>query len=196
MRHNGDQKRSSDWSGPTWAPTGGPGLRRRFRYSAGRCSSSKLRNAAKELVGEWVGQPQCGNLRLATSVEDATRIADLVIDCVPDELESKLEIFSMLDRMAPPQTIFVTPTRALSIADLASCTYRAEKCIAVQFASKDLLVGEKVVLVSVSTHKSRPNSRPQDLMHTLRCVQIGFIQLQNDIGSPQGRQNSAKTGHT
>lgn len=68
----------------------------------------------------------------AASVEEAAREADLVIDFVPDELESKLEIFSLLDRMAPPHTIFATPTSSLSIADLASCTYRAERCVALR----------------------------------------------------------------
>ncbi|HLI76781.1 MAG TPA: 3-hydroxyacyl-CoA dehydrogenase NAD-binding domain-containing protein [Acidobacteriaceae bacterium] len=69
-------------------------------------------------------------LRLATSVEDAVRAADLVIDFVPDELESKLEIFCLVDRMAPPHTIMCSPTQ-LSISDLAACTYRAERCVAV-----------------------------------------------------------------
>ena len=54
------------------------------------------------------------------------------MDCVPDELESKLEIFSLVDRMAPPRTIIATPTRTLSIADLASCTYRPERCLGLQ----------------------------------------------------------------
>lgn len=66
----------------------------------------------------------------ARTVEQAVREADLAIDCVPDELESKLEIFSLMDRMAPPRTIFATPTRHLSIADLASCTYRPDRCVA------------------------------------------------------------------
>ncbi len=38
----------------------------------------------------------------------------------------------MVDRMAPPRTILLTPTDALSIADLASCTYRADRCLAVR----------------------------------------------------------------
>jgi 3-hydroxybutyryl-CoA dehydrogenase len=66
-----------------------------------------------------------------STVEDAVREADLVIDCVPDELESKLEILWLLDRMAPPKTVIATPTTNLSLADLASCTYRPEKCIAI-----------------------------------------------------------------
>jgi 3-hydroxybutyryl-CoA dehydrogenase len=111
---------------------------------------SNLRKAAEHLGGNSADQSFLGNLRFATSVEDAVRTADLIVDCVPDELESKLEIFSLLDRMAPPLAIFVTPTQNLSIADLASCTYRAERCIAVRFSSQDLLAGEGVVLVSTT----------------------------------------------
>jgi 3-hydroxybutyryl-CoA dehydrogenase len=66
-----------------------------------------------------------------STIEEAVRNADLVIDCVPDELESKLEILWLLDRMAPPRTVLATPTTRLSIADLASCTYRPAKCIAI-----------------------------------------------------------------
>jgi len=66
-----------------------------------------------------------------STIEDAVRNADLVIDCVPDELESKLEILLLLDRMAPPHTVLATPTTRHSIADLASCTYRPTKCVAI-----------------------------------------------------------------
>jgi 3-hydroxybutyryl-CoA dehydrogenase len=70
-------------------------------------------------------------IAFASTIEDAVREADLAIDCVPDELESKLEIFCLLDRMAPPRTVLMTPTTQLSIADLAACTYRADKCVAI-----------------------------------------------------------------
>ena len=88
------------------------------------------RRAAANQIGEVAGP--AGRITYAASVEEAAREADLVIDFVPDELESKLEIFSMLDRMAPPYTIFATPTRVLSIADLASCTYRADRCVSLR----------------------------------------------------------------
>ena len=80
-----------------------------------------------------------GRLELASTVEDAVREADVAVDFVPDELESKLEIFSMIDRMAPPKTILCTPSDALSITDLASCVYRPERCVAVR---GNLLRGE------------------------------------------------------
>ncbi len=73
-----------------------------------------------------------GELELASTVEGAVREADIAIDFVPDELESKLEIFSMVDRMAPPKTILCTPSVALSITDLASCVYRPDRCVAIR----------------------------------------------------------------
>lgn len=96
--------------------------------------SSNLRHAEQALRSDH--DAGSGILTLASSVEDAVREADLAIDFVPDELESKLEIFSMMDRMAPPRTVFCTPT-ALSISDLASCTYRASKCIALRFTEAE-----------------------------------------------------------
>lgn len=97
---------------------------------------SKLRAALDEIETE--GMP--GSLRVATTVEDAVREADLAIDFVPDELESKLEIISMIDRMAPPKTILCIPTLALSINDLASCTYRADRCAGVELHGSNALV--------------------------------------------------------
>ncbi|HEY0307735.1 MAG TPA: 3-hydroxyacyl-CoA dehydrogenase NAD-binding domain-containing protein [Acidobacteriaceae bacterium] len=90
---------------------------------------ANLRHAEMELAQLDRGAE---NLSFATSIEAAVREADIAIDFVPDELESKLEIFCLLDRMAPPRTILCTPSRAMSITDLASCTYRAEHCVAVR----------------------------------------------------------------
>lgn len=92
---------------------------------------SRLREALDEIPVE--GMP--GTLVTVNTVEDAVREADLVIDFVPDELESKLEIVSMADRMAPPKTVLCIQTSALSVSDLASCTYRAERCIGVSLGS-------------------------------------------------------------
>lgn len=90
---------------------------------------ANLRKAAAEFAG--LGAP-AGRLEMAGTVEDAVREADLAVDFVPDELESKLEIFSMIDRMAPPKTILCTPSETQSITDLASCVYRPERAVAVR----------------------------------------------------------------
>jgi len=93
---------------------------------------------AQEFIRERLGPEALPAVRFVSTVEDAVREADLAIDCVPDELESKLEILWLMDRMAPPQTVFATPTLQLSIADLAACTYRAEKCVAIAVEPREL----------------------------------------------------------
>jgi 3-hydroxybutyryl-CoA dehydrogenase len=85
-------------------------------------------------------------LHLASTVEEAVRSADLVIDFVPDELESKLEILSMIDRMAPPRTVLLTPTDVLSISDLASCTYRPNRCFGISGLSRHTAFSPQVTL--------------------------------------------------
>jgi 3-hydroxybutyryl-CoA dehydrogenase len=93
---------------------------------------------AQEYLRQELGPAALPSVRFVSTIEEAVREADLAIDCVPDELESKLEIFSLLDRMAPPKTVLVSPMKNVSIADLASCTYRAEKCVAVVADAKEL----------------------------------------------------------
>jgi len=103
-------------------------VRAGFRVILEDVMPSHLRHA-EEALHEALGHSAMPLVSFALTVEEAVREADLAIDCVPDELESKLEIFSLLDRMAPPRTVFATPTTNLSIADLASCTYRPGQCV-------------------------------------------------------------------
>jgi 3-hydroxybutyryl-CoA dehydrogenase len=106
----------------------------------------KLRRAQDDYTSLAAGAGEAGSLRVALTVEDAVQDADIAIDFVPDELESKLEIFSLLDRMAPPRTILCTPTQTLSITDMASCTYRPGLCVGLR--SGNLIEGLVDVLRS------------------------------------------------
>ncbi len=110
-------------------------IRAGFRTVVEDVFPSKLRNLTERLRQEFDGDTMHRHLVFATSVEEAVRQADFALDSVPDELESKLEIFSLLDRMAPPRTILCSPMADTSISDLQACTYRADRCIAVQKAS-------------------------------------------------------------
>lgn len=112
-----------------------------------------------------------GKVVLVSTVEDAVREADLAIDCVPDELESKLEIFCLLDRMAPPRTVLATPTTRLSIADLASCTYRADRCVAIVAEAADLASHESREVLLRTTSKT--SAEASDLVRSF-WMRLGF----------------------
>jgi 3-hydroxybutyryl-CoA dehydrogenase len=69
----------------------------------------------------------------AGSVDEAARPADLVIEAVPEEMESKIEIFTLLDKICRPSTILASNTSSLSVTEIASVTYRAKKCVGMHF---------------------------------------------------------------
>jgi 3-hydroxybutyryl-CoA dehydrogenase len=74
-------------------------------------------------------------IEYAGSVDEAAREADLVIEAVPDEMESKLEIFIMLDKFCRPATILAANTSRLSVTEIASATYRAKQCVGMRFVN-------------------------------------------------------------
>ncbi len=78
-------------------------------------------------------QDALARLATASSVEDACREADLVIEAVPEEMELKIEIFTLLDKFAKPGSIFASNTSSLSITELAAVTCRPEKCVGMHF---------------------------------------------------------------
>jgi 3-hydroxybutyryl-CoA dehydrogenase len=72
-------------------------------------------------------------LEYAGSVDEAAREADLVIEAVPEEMESKIEIFTLLDKICRPGTILASNTSSLSVSEIAGVTYRANKCLGMHF---------------------------------------------------------------
>ena len=113
---------------------------------------------AREALRAELGAEALPNVTFVSTIEDAVREADLAIDCVPDELESKLEIFCLLDRMAPPRTVLATPTTRLSIADLAACTYRADKCIAIAAEASSLAGNPGAAILLRTTSRTTPET--------------------------------------
>jgi 3-hydroxybutyryl-CoA dehydrogenase len=73
------------------------------------------------------------NLSTARSAEAVCREADLLIEAVPEEMELKLEIFTIFDKFAKPNAILASNTSSLSVTEMAAITFRAENCIGMHF---------------------------------------------------------------
>jgi 3-hydroxyacyl-CoA dehydrogenase len=58
---------------------------------------------------------------------------DIVIEAVPEVLKVKQQVFSELNEVCPPDTIFASNTSALSITDMAAASGRPERVIGMHF---------------------------------------------------------------
>jgi 3-hydroxybutyryl-CoA dehydrogenase len=97
-----------------------------------------IRDALEEGVtrGKVTAEQQkvaLANLTTSRSVEDVCRETDLLIEAVPEEMEVKLDIFTIFDKFARPGAILASNTSSLSITELAAITFRAENCIGMHF---------------------------------------------------------------
>ncbi len=80
-------------------------------------------------------------IQYAGSIEDAARRADLVIEAVPDELDSKLEIFTLLDRICRPGTILALTASSLTVTEIAPITFRRNQCVGMHFSDAPVVDG-------------------------------------------------------
>ncbi len=73
------------------------------------------------------------HLVLETDMERAARIADIVIEAVPERIDLKLDVFSQLDKACPPHAVLASNTSALSITEMAGATRRPQQFIGMHF---------------------------------------------------------------
>ena len=69
----------------------------------------------------------------ATTLEDAIRGADLLIEAVPEELNMKRELFTVFDKLAKPNAVFASNTSSLSITEFIAGIAARDRCIGMHF---------------------------------------------------------------
>src|SRR5882762_1491203 len=82
-----------------------------------------------------VGAEARSRLVLASKIEEAMREADLIVEAVAEEMEMKIEMFTIFDKFAKPSAIFASSSPSISIAELAAVTFCPERCIGMRFVS-------------------------------------------------------------
>jgi 3-hydroxybutyryl-CoA dehydrogenase len=71
-------------------------------------------------------------VRMLESLE-AIEAAELVVECVPEDLELKASIFQELDHICPPEDILASNTSSLSVTEIAARTQRSDRVIGLHF---------------------------------------------------------------
>jgi 3-hydroxybutyryl-CoA dehydrogenase len=99
---------------------------------------ASIRQSFEEAVARGKLQASVRNKALslistASDVKDAIRDAELIIEAVPEELEMKLELFTIFDKFAKTGAIFASTASALSITDFTDITVSRDRCIGMRF---------------------------------------------------------------
>src|SRR5215475_4945462 len=97
-----------------------------------------IKRALEEGVSRGKVLPEEGAAALArietvSTVEAACREADFLIEAVPEEMELKLELYTLFDKFARPHAVLASNTSSLSIAEMAEMTFRPELCVGMHF---------------------------------------------------------------
>ena len=93
---------------------------------------SLQRDVDKERLSSQEKQLIIDRIRTTTEL-DALRGASFVIEAVTEDLGVKTELFEVLDRITPPETILASNTSSISITRLGSATSRPDKVIGMHF---------------------------------------------------------------
>jgi 3-hydroxybutyryl-CoA dehydrogenase len=105
-----------------------------LRKAEGEIRRAFDRSVARGGITRLAADAALARIEYASSVEQAARAADLVIEAVPEELESKMEILTLLDKVSRPATIFAVTSPFFGVAELAAVTYRAGKVLGMRFS--------------------------------------------------------------
>ncbi|PYZ92182.1 3-hydroxyacyl-CoA dehydrogenase [Salipaludibacillus keqinensis] len=102
----------------------------------------KAKEALEFQMDKWVSKGKISSeqrieafsrLLFTTSLEEAAQETDFVIEAIVEKLEVKRQVFSELDRLAPPHTILATNSSTIVSSLLAEATNRPDKVCNMHF---------------------------------------------------------------
>jgi 3-hydroxybutyryl-CoA dehydrogenase len=92
-------------------------------------------------------------IRLAASLEEASRDADIVIEAVVEDLAVKQNLLRLLDSIVIPSAILASNTSSLSVGDIAKATTRPGRVLGMHFFNPAHIM--KLVEIVVHEHTTQ-----------------------------------------
>ena len=104
---------------------------------AGRLAGAGYRTILEDLSGQWRGT--LAGVEVARDLHRVAAEADLILEAAPDDFETKFEVYTLIDRAAPPRSIFASTSHAWPVSEIASFTYRSAQVVGVWVQPDDRL---------------------------------------------------------
>ncbi len=97
------------------------------------------------LLDNGLGTPEAienalNRIKVTDDILEATRNADIVFECIPENLLLKQNLFKTLDRLCGPEVILATNTSVISITEIASKSENKERIIGTHFWNPAYLI--------------------------------------------------------
>lgn len=130
--------------------------RKNIETSVGRVAKKKFSEDVK--AAEKFAAETLGRLQLNTDAVKAVSNADLVIEAIVENLETKQRLFATLDKAAPSSTLFASNTSSLPVKHIAIATTRMDRFGGLHFFNPvpvmKLLEVVRIPETSDETHKA------------------------------------------
>ena len=97
------------------------------------------------------------NISTFTTLDDAAKNADLIVEAATENLDLKLKIFGQMDQLAPEHCILATNTSSISITKIASVTNRPQKVIGMHFMNPVPIMKLVEIIRGYSTSQETTN---------------------------------------
>lgn len=111
---------------------------------------------SKEKMTKTDMEATLSRIQFTTTLENACIDADIVIEAIFENLETKHEMFRRLEKLCNIDTILATNTSALSITEIASVTNRGQKIIGIHFMNPvPLMRGVEVIPGQLTSEETK-----------------------------------------
>lgn len=87
----------------------------------------------KEILSESEAQALRSRIHYTSSLQEAVKHADIIIEAVLERMDLKISIFQQADQYAPPEAVIASNTSTMSPTEMAAQTGRPEQCLAMHF---------------------------------------------------------------
>lgn len=109
-------------------------------------NSSLSKMASKGKMSEEEKSAAMGRIKTTIDLTEACKDADILVECVFENLELKKEMFAKFEQLCKPSTILGTNTSAIPVTEIASTTTRGDKVIGIHFMNPvPLMKGVEVI---------------------------------------------------
>lgn len=119
-----------------------------------------------EMITKDQAQLTLANVQISDDFEGLAKLADFVIECWPEDMEMKQNLFKDLDQLCRPDTILATNTSVMSITEIASKAQLKERIIGTHFWNPAILI-PLVEVVRTEDTSEEVIQQTMDLMSTV-----------------------------